>query len=37
MTNFDYKAFAESMKEQAQDRVPQEFSEEDKTYLLSTL
>ena len=37
MTNFDYKAFAESMKDQAQDLVPQEFSEEDKTYLLSTL
>lgn len=37
MTNFDYKAFAESMKEQAQDLVPQEFSEEDKTYLLNTL
>lgn len=37
MTNFDYKAFAESMKEQAQELVPQEFSEEDKTYLLSTL
>ena len=37
MTNFDYKAFAQSMKEQAQDLVPQEFSEEDKTYLLNTL
>ena len=37
MTNFDYKAFAESMKEQAQDLVPQEFSEEDKHYLLETL
>ena len=37
MTNFDYKAFAESMKEQAQHLVPQEFSEEDKTYLLNTL
>ena len=37
MTNFDYKAFAESMKEQAQELVPQEFSEEDKTYLLNTL
>ena len=37
MTNFDYKAFAQSMKEQAQELVPQEFSEEDKTYLLSTL
>lgn len=37
MTNFDYKAFAQSMKEQAQELVPQEFSEEDKTYLLNTL
>ena len=37
MTNFDYKAFAESMKEQAQEIVPQEFSEEDKQYLLNTL
>ena len=37
MTNFDYKAFAQSMKEQAQDLVPQEFSEEDKQYLSNTL
>lgn len=37
MTNFDYKAFAENMKEQAQELVPQEFSEEDKQYLLTTL
>lgn len=37
MTNFDYKAFAESMKTQAQDLVPQEFSEEDKQYLSNTL
>lgn len=37
MTKFDYKAFAENMKEQAQELVPQEFSEEDKQYLLTTL
>ena len=34
MTNFDYKTFAESMKEQAQDLVPQEFSKEDKKYIV---
>ena len=37
MTNFDYKTFAESMKEQAQDLVPQEFSEENKQYLADML
>ena len=37
MTNFDYKAFAESMKDQAQDLVPQEFSEENKQYLADML
>ncbi len=37
MTKFDYRAFAESMREQAQDLVPQEFSEEDNQYLVETL
>ncbi len=34
MTDFDYKEFAEHMKTQAQELVPQEFSEEDKKYLV---
>ena len=34
MSDFDYKTFAESMKEQAQDLVPQEFSEENKKYVV---
>lgn len=34
MTVFDYKEFAEHMKTQAQELVPQEFSEEDKKYLV---
>ncbi len=37
MTKFYYKEFAELMKTQAQEIVPQEFSEEDKQYLLTTL
>ena len=37
MSDFDYKTFAESMKEQAQDLVPQEFSEEDKKYIFELL
>lgn len=34
MSDFDYKTFAENMKAQAQVLVPQEFSEEDKKYLV---
>ena len=34
MTDFDYREFAEHMKTQAQELVPQEFSEEDKKYLV---
>ena len=34
MSDFDYKTFAENMKKQAQELVPQEFSDENKRYVV---